>query len=111
MAVITFICDGVAVCSRLDNTVSNFGETRSADVTIGSDAALDSDGSLVFQNVTVHRGDYTAETSLTVEVMDDPGSIVATLETGSVYQGHTPDNTFYLYFDADMMPTFFYDDP
>ena len=92
-------------------TVSNFGETRSADVTIGSDAALDSDGSLVFQNVTVHLGDYMAETSLTVEVMDDPGSIVATLETGSVYQGHTPDNTFYLYFDADMMPTFFYDDP
>ena len=92
-------------------TVSNFGQTRSADVTITSDAMLDSDGSLVIPSVTIHHGNYLVETSMIVAVMDNPGNMVATKETGSVYLGRTSDNEFYLYFDADMLPTFFNYDP
>ena len=92
-------------------TISSFGLTQSANVTIGPYATIDSDGSLVFQNVAIQCGDYMTETSLTVEVIDHPENMVATKESGSVYRGNTPDNKFSLYFDADMKPIFFAYDP
>ena len=91
--------------------LSSFGLTQSANVTIGPYATIDSDGSLVFQNVAIQCGDYMTETSLTVEVIDHPENMVATKESGSVYRGNTPDNKFSLYFDADMKPIFFAYDP
>lgn len=94
-----------------DYTISSFGLTQSANVTIGPYATIDSDGSLVFQNVAIQCGYYMTETSLTVEVIDHPENMVATKESGSVYRGNTPDNKFSLYFDADMKPIFFAYDP
>lgn len=92
-------------------TVSAFGQNRSADITMGSNAALNPDGSLTFPGVTIHSGDYVENGDMIVEVMDNPDMAVATKETGSVYCGYTTDSKFFLYFDASMMPTFFSYDP